>query len=73
MTSVMERWKKLTYKTDVMETGSGIFCKIKKSYSRICLYVLPITSCFQAFVIELRLAPSCKHFDIASGCVVGTM
>ena len=59
--------------TDAMETGSGIFWKIKKSYSRICLYVLPITSCFQAFVIELRLAPSCKHLDIVSGCVLGSM
>ena len=73
MTDVTERWRKLTYKTDAMETGRGIFWYIKKSYSRICLYVLPITSCFRAFVIEIRLAPSCKHLDIASDCIVGSM
>lgn len=25
MTDVTERWRKLTYKTDAIETGSGIF------------------------------------------------
>ena len=73
MTDVTERWRKLTYKTDAIETGSGIFWKNKKSYSRICLYVLPITFCFQTFVTVIRLAPSCKYLDIASGCVLGSM